>query len=463
MAEALLTMTTEERKCVNCVIYDWKQPCDKSDIKRCSGCQVFWYCSDLCQKEHWRNIHKNQCKYMAGREVLANASHDEANCLVCKEESKAGKMTKTSNPVLPCTMSTTNHNLMNKTVPIGMPAIPLAEMTGNYHSKQDHTVALMMRILVKMRMTKHIIWRVEKNIAEDLYGLLGNCRVLVWQSFVCTHPRPLNMVCHGSLVELVNQISEVVDKLENLLRDADESAGQSVFKPWGTFKVLIAFLIDSFLSPSRFIADCIGVAELPAEIQRIRMTHAHYNQVCEKVLDMLSVGLVPYTRLVEALCDGNLVQPCYVCGDQVTVVDAAALEYCRSNDLNLVPTLCVGGGIVYSLCGEQRCLDDHSKSNSFRQGYDRLCSLYTRLSYEYWGQSCNYCGGFNQEVKGYRCAGCKTKVYCGYECHVKDKEHLKLCKSVKGEERERKEMRGKARRMETVREEYEKKFGELAI
>jgi len=446
MAEALLTMTTEERKCVNCVIYDWKQPCDKSDIKRCSGCQVFWYCSDLCQKEHWRKIHNSQCKYMAGKEVLANAIHDEANCLVCKEESKAGKMTKTSNPVLPCTMSTTNSNLMNKRIPIGMPAIPLAEMTGTYHSKQDHTVAIMMRILVKMRMTKHIIWRVEKDSADDLYGLLGNCRGLVWQPFLFTQPMALHMVSDGSLVELVTQISEV---MAQLLRAADESSDQSVFKPWGTFKVLIAFLVDSLLTPSRFIADCVGVAELPEEIQRIRMTEAHFNQVWERVLDMLSGGLVPYARLVEALCDGNPVQPCYQCGDQVTVVDAADT------------ILWLGSGVAYSLCGEQRCLDNHS--NSFRQGLDRLSSLYTRLSYEYWGQSCNYCGGFNQEVKGYRCAGCKTKVYCGYECHVKDKEHLKLCKSVKGEERERKKMRGKARRMETGREEYEKKFGELFI
>ena len=110
------------------------------------------------------SIHKKQCKYIAGKEVLANAKHDEANCLVCNEESKAkagkmGKMTKTSNPVLPCTMSaSTSFHLMNIPIAIGMPAIPLAEMTGNYLSKEDHTVAIMMRILIKMKMTKHIIW-----------------------------------------------------------------------------------------------------------------------------------------------------------------------------------------------------------------------------------------------------------------------------------------------------------------
>ena len=66
-------------------------------------------------------------------------------------------------------------------------------------------------------------------------------------------------------------------------------------------------------------------------------------------------------------------------------------------------------------------------------------------------------------MKGYRCAGCKTKVYCGDECQVKDKEHLKLCGSGKEEEKKRKKKRGKVRRMEKGRDEFEKKFGELVI
>ena len=90
------------------------------------------------------------------------------------------------------------------------------------------------------------------------------------------------------------------------------------------------------------------------------------------------------------------------------------------------------------------------------------------LSFVFWGQSCDYCGWFNQEVKGYRCAGCKTKVYCGEECQAKDKEHLKLCGSAKKEERERKKKKGKAIRMEKdiyeyMKFEYEKKFGDLVI
>lgn len=203
------------------------------------------------------------------------------------------------------------------------------------------------------------------------------------------------------------------------------------------------------------------MAELPEDMQSIRMTEAYHTHVLERVLGMLSAGLVLYTRIVEALCDGTPVQPCYECGDQVTVVDATMLLLCGGTYLSHHPALMLGSGVVYSLCGNQRCLKDHSENNSFNQGLERLDKLYTRFSYEYWGQSCDYCGGFNQELKGYRCAGCKTKVYCAQECHVKDKVHLKLCGSAKGEERERKKKRGKVRRMEKDRDMFEKKFGEL--
>ena len=100
------------------------------------------------------------------------------------------------------------------------------------------------------------------------------------------------------------------------------------------------------------------------------------------------------------------------------------------------------------ICPEQNKLGQTWKLCEFfltPPGVNRLSSLNSRLSYEYWGQQCDYCGGFNQELKGYRCAGCKTKVYCGDECHIKDKEHLELCESVKvrEEERARKKKKGK--------------------
>jgi len=466
MAEEGSAMSNEDKKCVNCDLYGWKQPQDKSVIKRCSGCQMFWYCSELCQKEHWINIHKKQCKYLLAknREVLPNAKHDESNCLVCKEECKVDKknMSRPSNPVLPCPMSVANIHLMNNIpVPMGMPSIPLAEMTGKYHSKEDHTVAIMMRILVKMKMTRHVMWRVEKESAEELYGLLGKCRWKVWWRCVAIPKSRMKFVDNEDLAEIDTKISRVVNKMK-ALSDGDHS----VLKPWHTLKVLAAFLQESILSSGRFVADCIGVPELPEEMQSIRMTQAHLNQVWERVLDMLSAGLVPFTRLVVALCDGDPVKLCFQCGEQVTVVDVVASLLCSSqarNYPNLVPALMLDMGFFYSLCGKPSCLLKQSTSRSFNiGGVWRMAKLYGGFLMQYKRERCDYCGWFNQDLRGHRCAGCKTKVYCGVECLNEDyKVHQKLCESGKGEKRKKK--RGNEKRLEKGKNEGEKMLNDLDI
>ena len=118
----------------------------------------------MCQKEHWHNTHKNQCKYLSGKKVLRNAKHEETTCLVCKEEAAVGKeeMFKQSNPTLPCTLSRVNREMMNidESYSEGWPSIALAEMTGQFHTNVEAAVATFMRILVKMKMTKDPLWEI---------------------------------------------------------------------------------------------------------------------------------------------------------------------------------------------------------------------------------------------------------------------------------------------------------------
>ena len=79
-------LNPSEALCANCDVYGWKQPTNKDVLKRCSGCQVIWYCDKMCQEEHWHHTHKNQCKYLSNKKLKRNAKHDEPTCLVCKEE-----------------------------------------------------------------------------------------------------------------------------------------------------------------------------------------------------------------------------------------------------------------------------------------------------------------------------------------------------------------------------------------
>ena len=78
------------------------------------------------------------------------------------------------------------------------------------------------------------------------------------------------------------------------------------------------------------------------------------------------------------------------------------------------------------------------KSRSENPWKDALDHMYTSLTLEYYNELCDYCGKHNHEVRGHRCAGCKTKVFCGLECLNKDTVHLKLCDRENVDERRRK-------------------------
>lgn len=240
-----------------------------------------------------------------------------------------------------------------------------------------------------------------------------------------------------------------------------------MFQPWDTLKLLARFLQESLFSPGRFVADCLGVPELPEEMRRIRMTQEYFNQVWERLLDMLGVGLVPFNRLVLAVCGGDPAQLCYQCGDEVNLVDVD-VDVCLVGSPQAlkyripVPTLMLDHpGVVYSLCAKGSCHQKQSTSPSFRQGLLRVLNVSTGLAFQYHRELCDYCGWFNQEARGHRCAGCKTKIYCGVECLNKDKVHQKLCASGKGEKRKKK--RDNDRRLEKGKDECERMLNDLDI
>jgi len=436
--------------CCNCYIFDWKQP--TNDLKRCTGCRVVWYCGDMCQREHWNNSHKKQCKYMSNRKVLSNAKHDQATCLVCQEEANVGQeeMSKPSNPTLPCTMSTANKVLMNIDESFSeecrVPYATLAEVTGQFHTKVEAILAIIMRILVKMKMSKHLLWQLPSTavLADSLYKMLWRGRMNhLENSLLFKKPGPLEeqLLYQGVDSDLKDDLNEKMIEIE-AIRLALESMGFidgeefSLFRPWETLKVLMALLIkaEGFLGMSA--ADRVGVVGLPEEIERIRTTSSQFNKMQDKVCSLLSGGLVPFTSLViDALCDGNPVQQCIVCRKEVTVSNA-----CREEVLPVIPggdpVLVLGQVVTFTLCGCDTCRVYHMEG-PFESGRRKLMKLYNSLLGEHCKELCDYCGKFNSKAKGHRCGGCLTKLYCGVECQVQDDYHLQT-RCEKGEKRKKK-------------------------
>jgi len=455
----------EENYCNNCRIFGWKQPDDRSTIKRCGRCELFWYCSEQCQKEHWHNAHKHHCKYVAKKKIMPNARHDDASCLVCKKESMVGKvnMSKPNNPALPCYMSTVNDNFMNIPKPVGpdgallcrvMPAKPLSEMTGIYLSKLDKTFAIMMRILVKMKMTNHIIWSTRQSSAEKLYRIFDKCRIGEWWALLNTKP--------GSTKHNATPYSEdVAGEHVFALRDIDTlflTITELVLHiPWITLKILFAFSFDCKHMAGSLITEYLGASGLSDEIAKIRMTHAKFHKLWNNLLDKLNEGLVPMTTLVDVLCEGNPAQQCYKCKVKVVVQNVSVFHGSHTHFQGF-PVFMFGCGVSFSLCGMPSCFES-LHGGLFSTARLQLIKFYQRLRWEYAGEVCDYCGDINKEVKSHRCAGCKTKVYCGVECLNKDKVHLKLCE--KGEERKKKLVSGSRR--EKGRMDLESKLTNLGL
>ena len=436
--------------CANCVVYDWKQPTNKDLLKRCTGCRMIWYCGEMCQKEHWHHTHKNQCKYLSRKKVLHNAKHEEASCLVCKKEVAVGKkeMSKQSNPILPCTMSRANRDIMNidESVADGWPCFALAEMTGEFHTKVEAIIATFMRILMKMKITKYLLWQRPSTAAalDNLYMMLWKRRIVyLGRTLTLKKPGPIEgqleieridaQALKGIYEEMI-----AVEKIRQAARCESSFAGKKLpelFKPWEVLKVLTFLLLEGNIAFAITVADRVGIVGVSEEIMSIRTTAVHLFRMRDRVLDLLSTGLVPYSSLVvDGLCEGNPVQQCHVCKQDVAVKNAL-VEYVWINTIAVEPTLVLGQSVTYTLCGSLTCFG--LRKGLHDAGRKKLREVNNVLCGEHLKECCDYCGKLNHKAKGLRCAGCLTKLYCGVECQVKDTYHLQI-KCERGEKRKKK-------------------------
>ena len=80
---------------------------------RCGGCGFALYCSQICQREHWKSLHISHCKYLAGKKSLG-PGHSPANCFSCKKESvnvNYRNLHKKDSPGMACHIKMLNRNL----------------------------------------------------------------------------------------------------------------------------------------------------------------------------------------------------------------------------------------------------------------------------------------------------------------------------------------------------------------
>jgi len=76
----------------------------EKEYKRCSGCHLLTYCDKDCQLEHWQTVHKNHCKLLSGKKVVANSEQHEKSCQLCLLQQKSGtaQLASSTSPLSVC-------------------------------------------------------------------------------------------------------------------------------------------------------------------------------------------------------------------------------------------------------------------------------------------------------------------------------------------------------------------------
>jgi len=405
----------QEKHCFNCSYNRWQQPEDETSIQQCAKCKMVTYCSKECQKEHWHNVHKKHCKYLSKQKVLLKSLHDQAACLVCKQEAAAGRiaiaLSRPGNPVWACTMSSANHG-----PPLGPLSFPLAEMTGQFQTKFEAIISIMMRLLLKMKLMGHPAWVMNSSRAEQLYKDLAEARCRCWSVYLIAEPGPrlddalTFLFSSTTTAHMLTAIGATASELR-----AAKFVEQDEIRLWETFRMLAVLLDRMLFDIVRKGAEDLGLPDKMEDHSRIRMTSAKFNDLLEKIVDKLQEKMVPFLTLVTVLCGGELSQSCYGCSEELTI---GGVDYCDSwTEFMDGPVMMFGNTTCLSVCGKLCAQQCRARILEIEKD---IGATYLKIYAKYRKDRCDYCAMYYQGVRGKRCSRCLTKVYCGEDCRDQD-------------------------------------------
>ena len=134
---------------------------------------------------------------------------------------------------------------------------PLKNVTGM--KMHDGIVTIMMRVMLKMKLTKHPLWYGSGNMnAMKLYEVLGNIRYIVWYRRMFARPGQLQREILPSYLDKIaspyDEICEVVKIIEEI-----EVREDTEFRPWHILYIMTIFLAVCRDSFGRGIAEALSI------------------------------------------------------------------------------------------------------------------------------------------------------------------------------------------------------------
>jgi len=271
--------------CANCKLFGWEQPDPRaSPLKRCTGCRKIWYCSQECQEEHWKKVHKRHCKFFSGKKGLeGTVVHNKDNCDRCVKQEAAGKRVfKEEDPTYICFFDPLNPKaekiqLLQEQYPLPSEDSP--------RSQCERIFDLLQILLLKIKLTEQPVFRLYPKEVEMIEDILVDIKAKYYVDSV-VFPKNCH-VGHNSkeLVYLVHSMSRLPDK-----------GGR--FQIWQTFKLIFG------LEPVALSSEGVQIIKkpeisIPKDQRKISqlVRGGSFSRAMDNILEVLGKQLVPQKDL----------------------------------------------------------------------------------------------------------------------------------------------------------------------
>ena len=224
-------------QCANCLVFNWDQPDEPFTFKKCKQCKVLEYCSESCQNEHWKLVHKKHCKNIANQRDEDGSGGDWPFSIYSHHPFSATKVP--CDPVVALVML--SHKIVLEMNHKEEPAY--TEVTSQLDRLERELIECLMTAWANRKIfPEKITW---KNYKNDILDIFNETRNLSCKDLVMA-PRELWHILHLVLGRLSG--CRFLQMLNNL-KDQQESVPHELWnglqKEVGVFPVRTVALIKA--------------------------------------------------------------------------------------------------------------------------------------------------------------------------------------------------------------------------
>ena len=331
--------------CANCYVYRWEPPGDRTNpLKKCSGCWKISYCSNECQEEHWKKVHKRHCKFFSGKKSPDDTMvHNEDTCDRCEKQAAVGDhITKGENPNYICFFTPQNPSTILRNWQVEYP-LPSEDSPRN---QSERIIYLLQTILLKIMLTNQPVFQTCPREMKMIQHELLNMKAMYHLDSI-VFPKNYNRV-------------RKIANIQTLIKEAVQAgpAEGGGFQMWRTFLMVFdLFVFVKALEDEKMIKKHRKGFKKQGQLVR----EGSFPRIVDKILEVLEQQLVSQEDLATIACDGNLKRLCSTCNKNITVkgiISRTMLPACDKIILGMPTVLIRPGADNLFSCGARAGSND---------------------------------------------------------------------------------------------------------